>query len=557
MFESRTVFPSNLFASSVVAAFVTASMLMPVAAASAQSPSAPVVTVTGGKVQGGSLAAPGGAVFKGIPYAQPPVGDLRWREPQPVKTWTGIRQTTEYGAPCAQNDSGWNKNSAEKSSEDCLYLNVWAPEWPSKSRKAVMVWLHGGGNTGGSALGAGGIEPPFDGAKLASHGVVVVTINYRLGVFGFIGHPELSAESPHHASGTYGIQDQIAALKWVHDNIAQFGGDPGNVTLFGQSAGARDTLLVAASPLSRGLLQKAIAESGTPMSGDRHLPTSAQVEQVGVVLGQVLNAPPTGTIKFLRTLPTAQILGIQKELTAQLAQKGLSLDVGMDGYAIPVYPAEVYRSGKEVPLPMIQGNNGRDNVNERIGDPKDSPEQRTAAVKARLDRYYATNPDLLERALKLYGVTGDGSEVSKYPPYGDAAIQLGTDISQRCGAVVMSGWHSATAPTYEYEFNAGNAAHQPYHSAELDFVFGYLRDQAAEPNLVKVSEQMQQYWTNFARTGDPNGPGLPMWPKHNSQKRAYLEFSNEGIAEKSALRDVPCGIYAQRLNRDLDARKNK
>jgi para-nitrobenzyl esterase len=496
MSETRLMFLRNAFATLAIAACITASMSALTAVA--QSPSGPLVTISGGKVQGSLLTAPGGAVFKGIPYAQPPVGDLRWREPQPVKNWTGVHQTTDYGAPCAQNDAGWNKNSAERSSEDCLYLNVWTPEWPSKSKKAVMVWLHGGGNNGGSALGAGGIEPPFDGAKLASHGVVVVTINYRLGIFGFIGHPELTAESPHHASGTYGIQDQIAALRWVHDNIAQFGGDPGNVTLFGQSAGARDTMLVAASPLSKGLLQKAIAESGTPMSGDRHLPTPAQVEQAGVVLGQVLNAPSNGTIKYLRSLPTAQILGIQKELTGQLAQKGLSLDVGMDGYAIPEYPAEVYRSGKEVPLPMIQGNNGRDNVNERIGDPKDTPEQRTAAVKARLDRYYAATSDLLERALKLYGVAGDGSEVSKYPPYGDIAIQLGTDISQRCGAVIMSGWHSAVAPTYEYEFNAGNAAHQPYHSAELDFVFGYLRDQAAEPNLVNLSGQMQQYWTNFA-----------------------------------------------------------
>jgi para-nitrobenzyl esterase len=557
MFVMRTMSLCNMLSASALTCCIAVSMLIPTASANAQSSTGPLVTVAGGKVQGSLLSSPGAAVFKGIPYAQPPVGDLRWREAQSVKSWTGVRQATEYGAPCAQNDAGWNKNSAEKSSEDCLYLNVWAPEWPSQSKKAVMVWLHGGGNNGGSALGAGGIEPPFDGAKLASHGVVVVTINYRLGIFGFLGHPELTAESPHRASGTYGIQDQVAALRWVHDNIAQFGGDPGNVTLFGQSAGARDTMLVAASPLSKGLLQKAIAESGTPMSGDRHLPTPAQVEQVGVVLGQVLNAPSSGTIKYLRTLPTSQILGIQKQLVTQLQQQGLSLDVGMDGYAIPVYPADVYRSGKEVPLPMIQGNNGRDNVNERIGDPKDTPEQLLAAVKARLEKYYAANPDLLERARKLYGVSAEGSEVSKYPPYGDAAIQLGTDISQRCGAVVMSGWHSATAPTYEYEFDAGNAAHQPYHSAELDFVFGYLRDQAAEPNLAKLSDQMQQYWTNFAKTSDPNGPGLPKWPKHDSQKRAYLEFANEGIAEKSALRNVPCGIYAERLNRDLDSRKSK
>lgn len=517
--------------------------------------SGPVVSISGGKVQGSLLPAPGGAVFKGIPFAQPPVGDLRWREPQPVKPWAGVRPATEYGAPCAQNGVGWNNISAAKSSEDCLYLNVWAPEWPARTKKAVMVWIHGGGNTGGSALGANGIEPPFDGARLASHGVVVVTLQYRLGIFGFLGHPELTAESPHHASGGYGILDQIAALHWIHDNIAQFGGDPGNVTVFGQSAGARDTSILLTSPPAAGLFEKAIAESGSPMSNDRHMQTPAQMEQLGIILAQILNAPSGGAIQYLRGLPTSKILAAQKQLDTQLRSQGLSLDVGTDGYAVPRYTPEVYRSGKEAPVPMIFGNNGRDNVGQRIGNPNDTPEQRRAAVKAALETFYGKYPDLLEAALKIYGFSGDGNDVSNYPPYGPVDIQLGTDMAIRCATTVMLGWHSAVAPAYEYEFDAGTASHPPYHSSELDFVFGYLRDQGSEEGLRKLSEEMQIYWTNFAKTGDPNGAGVPEWPKFDVKTRQYLQFSNEGIEAKADLRSMPCKVFTERLNRDLNARK--
>ena len=543
-FSPRIILPAALVAALLVFSLTSA----------AQSAPGPIAKVSGGSIQG-LPAASGGAVFKGVPFAQPPVGDLRWREPQPVKAWAGVRPAVDYGAPCMQLDTGWNKNSATRASEDCLYLNIWAPEWSAKSKHAVMVWMHGGGNTGGSALGAGGIEPPFDGASLASHGVVVVTINYRLGIFGFIGHSELTAESPHHASGAYGILDQIAALQWVHDNIAGFGGDPANVTLFGQSAGSRDSTIVEASPLSKGLVHKGIAESGSPMSSDRRLETPAQVEQAGAVLAEVLKAPATGQIAFLRTIPAAQIIAVQKQFGTELEKHGLSLDVGMDGYAIPEYTAEVYRSGKEPLLPMIFGSNGRDNVSQHIGEPNDTPEQRLAAVRSAVEHFWGKFPDLLARALKSYGFSGEGSDVSTYPPYGPVEIQLGTDLSQRCNATIMSGWHSAVAPTYEYEFDAGNEKHAPYHSAELDFVFGYLRDQAGDPALVKLSAQIEQYWTNFAKTGDPNGPGLPKWPKYDTAGRKYLQLSNDGIIEKAALRSVPCGIYAERLNRELDARK--
>jgi para-nitrobenzyl esterase len=217
--------------------------------------SGPIVAVTGGRVQGATLEK-GGAVFKGMPFAQPPVGELRWREPMPVKPWAGAHDATEFGAPCAQTPQ-LQPALAKVSKEDCLFLNVWTPEWPSRSRKPVMVWIPGGGNfAGASSLSV------FDGESLAGRGVVLVSLNYRLGVFGFFAHPQLTRESPHHASGNQGILDQIAALKWVRDNIARFGGDPSNVTIFGESAGSLDVSVLMTSPLSKGLFRQVIGESG-------------------------------------------------------------------------------------------------------------------------------------------------------------------------------------------------------------------------------------------------------------------------------------------------------
>ena len=526
------------------------------ASAPAQEPAGPVVAVTGGEVQGRLLPAAGGAVFKGIPFAQPPVGELRWREPQPLKAWTGVRQAAEYGATCAQAESGWNKIAAAAAKEDCLFLNIWAPEWPPKTKKAVMFWIHGGGNTGGSALGAGGIEPPFDGNSLARHGVVVVTINYRLGLFGFIGHPELTAESPNHASGGYGLLDQIAALKWVRDNIARFGGDPGNVTVFGQSAGAQNTSILMTSPLTKGLFQKAITESGTPMISDKRLQTPAQMEQLGVSLAEALKAPSTGAMKYLRSLPASEILAAMPEFRKRL--NGLILDVGMDGYVVPQFSPEVYRSGKQLPIPMIIGSNGRESGGApRPGSPEASrsPEELRAAFKTRVEAAYGKYPDLLERALKVYGFSGPENEVSTYPPYGTVEAQQGTDLSFRCEADVIAGWHSAVAPTWRYEFTGGTAAHPPLHSAELSFVFGYLADQESAESARKLSAAIQQYWTNFAKTGDPNGQGLPAWPRHDVKTRQYLELSNDGPLQKAALRGTACAVYQEKLTRDLDARK--
>jgi para-nitrobenzyl esterase len=289
-----------------ITAFLKIGAALACAAGISMAETGPTVSVTGGQVQGRTL--PGGAVFKAIPFAAPPVGDLRWKPPMPVKSWSGVRDAGEYGATCAQMNANWNRVAATNGKEDCLFLNVWTPEWPSKTKKPVMMWIHGGGNQGGSALGSGGIEPPFDGENLSRHGVVVVTIQYRLGLLGFLAHPELTAESPNHASGNYAIMDQIAALRWIKENISAFGGDPANVTVFGQSAGGRNTGQLLVSPLSAGLFARAIEESGTVVGGATLTPTLGDAEKAGVGFAAKMGAPATGALAYMRKLPVAEVL---------------------------------------------------------------------------------------------------------------------------------------------------------------------------------------------------------------------------------------------------------
>jgi para-nitrobenzyl esterase len=490
----------------------------------------PVVSVTGGRVQGRLLVAPGGAVFQGVPFAAAPVGDLRWREPAPVKAWKGIRDASAYGAPCAQVAAGWNDKAAALGSEDCLFVNVWNSEWPARTRKAVMVWIHGGANMGGSALGAGGIEPPFDGESLARHGVVLVTLQYRLGVFGFIAHPELTAESPHHASGNYGLMDLIAALRWVHDNIAKFGGDPSNVTIFGQSAGALDVGLLMSSPLAKGLFQRAIEQSGTVLIGGHPTSTLAEVEQSGVKLAAKLNAPATGAIRFLRALSTADVLKGSPPYGGGGPNRP---EPDVDGYVLPQSPAEVFRAGQEAPVPLMTGNTGRE-----FAFPGDD-----AALKKAIEEFYGP---LAPRAFELYGLAGT-PQPGVYPPYGPAKDQYRTDTFFRCGAVVTAIEHSAKYPTFEYEITIGNVTTGTPHSGDLQYVFGVRGiKETADPDP-KLSSQVQTYWTNFAKAGDPNGGGVPAWPKYDAVKRGYLEFTNAGPVAKSDLRRPFCELFSEKL----------
>jgi para-nitrobenzyl esterase len=521
----------------------TASAAQPATNQSASSERAaqmgPVVSVAGGRVQGAILGK-GGAGFKGIPFARPPIGDLRWREPQPVKPWSGLRAATKFGPMCAQKPSFIEPKAAEESSEDCLYLNIWNSEWPPTSRKAVMVWIPGGGNLAGTAT-----DPVNDGESLARHGVVLVTINYRLGPLGFYSHPALTRESPHHSSGNQGILDQIAALKWVHENIAQFGGDPGDVTIFGESAGSLDVSVLMTTPLSKGLFRRAIGESGAVVLAGEPL-TLSDAERRGEATAAKWKVPPTASTRDLRAVSVRDIMDADPGLArigAQGEPEGFpNLGVTIDGYVFPKKPADVFAQHQEHRVDMLLGNNSRE------GGPAAPPADLPSAMSA----LYGP---LSAQAQKLYAGRSD-------PDYGTPADQWATDTTFRCTAVAQLTWHAAGGNSaYEFEFARvppGRESVGATHSSEVAYVFGIedglglggpgppARHTAVDTTL---AETMQQYWTNFAKTGDPNGEGLPRWPNFDPGRRAYIQFTSVGPVAKEGLRRAQCDLFIKNTER--------
>lgn len=491
----------------------------------------PTVAVTGGQIRGARLAQ-GGAVFKGIPYAQPPVGDLRWREPMPVRPWQGVRDTKEFGAMCAQRPAF--VPATVTSSEDCLFLNVWTSEWPARSPAPVMVWIPGGGNfAGGSSF------LMFDGERLARRGVVVVTINYRLGAFGFFSHPALTRESSHQASGNQGILDQIAALKWVQENIKSFGGDPDNVTIFGESAGSHDVGVLMTSPLSKGLFAKVIGESGAVVLQGDPL-TLREAERRGEEKAARWKAG--ASIEALRAVPAASILDAEPDYTTgrvNVAAVFPNLGITVDGYVFPKKPAEAFAAGQQHGVALLLGNNAREQV------PGSNPPKDLSKVIAEV---YGP---LAPRAQALYVGSAD-------PAYGTPAEQWGTDTSFRCGAVQQLLWHARAGHTaYEYEFARvplGREALGSTHGSELPHVFGTLDTAVigvgpfAEVDF-QISEVMQRYWTNFAKAGDPNDGKLPKWPPFDVSSRAHIQFTDAGPIAKEGLRRPFCDLFMENVAR--------
>lgn len=495
-------------------------MILAVFASAILAQQPPATVVTGGEIQGTILSA-GGAVFKGIPFAAPPVGDLRWREPNPVKPWIGIRDATAFGSRCMQ--------SGKNVSEDCLYLNVWTPEWPVKSRRPVMLWIHGGGNFAGSSG-----EAIFDGAQFAQHGVVLVSANYRLGVFGFFAHPELTAESNHHASGNYGLMDQIAALKWVHKNIAKFGGDPRNVTLFGESAGALDINVLMTSPLTKRLFARLIGESGPVVAP----PSLAEGEKKGLSVAEGLQAH---SLKALRALPAADL---QKTTGEGLSFLGPLLGVVVDGWVLPRAPFAVFEAGQEHRIDLLLGTNARELMRPFF------------PIPGLREGIMAQFGPLATRALQIYGIQGEKTPAAPDPVYGDAMAQWATDAQFRCGTVAELVWHSRASNTsYQFQFSRvppGRESVGAAHGSELPYVFGTLSIAAQSPRAPRfdatdetVSSQIQQYWTNFARTGNPNGGSLPRWPKFDPAARAYMDLTANGPVAREGLRREACGLFME------------
>ena len=511
-----------------LAALIAAGFLLAASCAAAQTPR-PRVTLRAGALEG--VAAESGAIFKGIPFAQPPVGDLRWRPPAAPKSWKGARDASAPGAACAQFVRG-----AATGEEDCLYLNIWTPEWPLRGRHPVMLWFFGGANSNGSAN-----NPVFDGAALAKQGVVVVTANFRVGAMGFLAHPALSAESPKKSSGNYTLLDQIEALRWIKANIARFGGDPARVNVFGQSSGSYDILLLMTSPLAKDLFVNAIAQSGQFLAYDGPMP-KARAEELGESIAADLKAPSDGTLSYLRSLPAAQVM----EAAAKWLRTEPGTDTGLltniDGWVLPEAPARVWAEGRQMAIPLLLGNNSREIT----------PQFPLEEVRRQIGAKYG---DLAPRALDAYGLA-NGAAGNADPLLGGAGSQWMTDIVQRCPANLEADWHAAKNPTWRYQFERaipGREAAGSTHGAEVAFVFGALDRVADKPAFTpddqKTSELMQGYWTRFVKTGDPNGAGAPEWPRAGGGR--YMAFTADGPAAKENLQAAPCAVYRDWVLREL------
>lgn len=453
------------------------------------------VTTTAGRVTG-SDRGDGVRTYLGIPFAAPPTGERRWRPPAPPGLWTGVRNATAFG--CDPMQAPRPDLRGLRPDEDCLTLNVWTPATGSGEKLPVMVWLYGGGFTSGAASSL-----VTDGAALARRGVVVVAPNYRLGVFGFLAHPALSAEAPDGVSGNYGLLDQIAALEWVRDNIAAFGGDPGRVTLFGVSAGGACISVLMTSPLADGLFHQAIVQSPGAL---RRLAPLAQAEEAGRLLGDDLAA--------LRALPADPLLARTSEFSA--GQRGLSTPRVLrpihDGRVVPRDERDAYAGGHFRAMPMIVGGA------EEEGD-FFLPALSLRTVAAYRDYVRASFGAMADDVLAAYPAEDDADVPRAWSRvFGDSQFNMGARGVARCNA--------AREPrTFRYAFTYRAIPGRPAtHTDELPFVFGTVAPVA--PAHRALAEAMMDAWARFAATGDPNGGDLPAWPAYDGESDRHFEFGD-------------------------------
>jgi para-nitrobenzyl esterase len=469
------------------------------------------VKTSSGMLQGTPGKDPSATAFRGVPYAAPPIGNLRWRGPQAAASWTGVRHADKFGNVCMQNALTPGSfyqvefyESPEPMSEDCLYLNLWTAAKFATEKRPVMVWIHGGGFVEGS-----GSLPSFNGERLAAKGVVIVTINYRLGVFGFLAHPELASESPFHASGNYGMLDQLQALKWVKANIQNFGGDPDNVTIFGQSAGASSVLSLCASPLAKGYFRHAIVQSG----GFIQASDRKTEEQSGLKFAQRVGVD---SLAGLRAKPAAEIQRI-----AIPPPDGTSANVSrfrpyVDGYFLTTAPHDVFLAGAENTHSLLAGSNANEGTT-LVPTPVTE-----AQIKNRIESRYGSRA---EEYFKIYPVHSD-----------QEAWQANIDAVRdyMAGTALEIATVENKHPAYVYYFDRHPPGHDSdrygaYHSAELVYVFnnlGSVKRPWTETDR-KLAGIMSSYWVNFARTGDPKGTGLPHWPAYGTTSARGIELGTQ------------------------------
>jgi para-nitrobenzyl esterase len=470
--------------------------------------------------------------FKGIPFAQPPVGDLRWREPQPVKNWTGVRSADQFGPRCMQRSGGdyWFRSNGM--SEDCLYLNVWTPAKSSREMLPVLVYIFGGGFQNGD-----GSEPRYDGESMARKGIVAVSINYRLNVFGFFSHPELTKESPHHASGNYGLLDQVAALQWVQKNISAFGGDPKRVTIAGESAGSIAVSALMASPLSKTMMAGAIGESGALISTLPPRPLD-ETEKDGFQFAETVGAP---SLAALRAMGAEKIMESLSNAVgpARGSAPSLRFSPNLDGYFLSMTLTTIFEAGEQAKVPLLAGSN--------------SEEQSARSI---LGENEPTVENFVEAVRKLYRDNGDQVLKVYAPRTPEEVLQAATDLAS-ARFIAHGTWKwtelqmkTGGKPVYRYfytrirppyrgtpgesspEGRGGRGAMLPQarrgaaHSAEIQYAMGNLdldNRYNWERGDHKVSETMQAYFVNFVNTGNPDGRGLPNWPRYEA-KSNYMRM---------------------------------
>ncbi len=447
------------------------------------------VRVEQGQLSGIPGSDPEVRVYKGIPFAAPPVGDLRWRAPKPAADWPGVRKADQFSATCMQTpyaEGSLYRSEPQPVSEDCLYLNIWTAAKSASDKRPVMVWIHGGAFTRGS-----GSTPVYNGENFAKKGVVLVTVNYRLGIFGFFAHSELTQESEHHSSGDYGILDEIAALQWVQKNIAAFGGDPKRVTIFGESAGSWAVNVLVASPLTKGLFQRAIGESGANFNKMTKL---ADLEKSG---------ERAGSIKELRAKSAEDIMKTQG-----------AFSVNVDGWLLPTDVMTIFEKGQQNDVPILIGSNADE------GTPFMPAKITVAGLQATAKQRFGANADQFSQ---IYPATSDEEAWT-------ASAHLMRDqtfgLQMRTWARMQS--KTGKSPAYLYYFShvpPGAKYYGAYHASEIAYVFGTGRNW--EDADRKLSEVMSSYWVNFATTGNPNSKTLPDWQRYDENKDLALGLGDQ------------------------------